>query len=397
VATDIAPPTALPQNVFVLAPGSPPRRANAGLARACARIEAGRWWLLVQARADPAAAGPCRLLVDGDGKTLADRPGFLSPGTTAETTLAMDGPPPQKLVVQLIGPQTPPGPPDDGFAQDNAAFLALEPAGSIRVLLAGTPDVALRRALAAHEDTAVVEAPPGAALPAGEADLVVAYAAPLPAGWTGPAAVVAPPDAVGPVRPTDVQAAPKWRVAADHPLAGALYLEPPRLAAVRRSEVEPAAQLLLGTPDAPLMVTWEAGGARRLAVLFAFDEKTTDWPHRAGFPVFWSHALEWLVPKDRRPASYATCRPLEPMPALHRLAPDRIGFHETAPDSTIGVSFIGTDEGFHSGPGRDDSQAAIDAIRRSVEARRRAALAEVWPYLAAAALAAILARAWAAR
>ena len=47
--------------------------------------------------------------------------------------------------------------------------------------------------------------------------------------------------------------------------------------------------------------------------------------------------------------------------------------------------------------GRDDSAGAIEAIRKSMEAKRRAGLAPVWPYLALAALAALLARSWVAR
>ena len=78
------------------------------------------------------------------------------------------------------------------------------------------------------------------------------------------------------------------------------------------------------------------------------------------------------------------------------MAPNRCGFH-TQGGAPLGISFIGTDEGFQSGPGRDDSAAAIQAVNASIEARRRAALAPVWPYLAAAALIAVLLRTWIAR
>jgi hypothetical protein len=47
-------------------------------------------------------------------------------------------------------------------------------------------------------------------------------------------------------------------------------------------------------------------------------------------------------------------------------------------------------------PGRDDSAGAIEAIRKSIEARRRAGLAPLWPCLALAALAALPARSWVA-
>jgi hypothetical protein len=417
VVTGVAPARTLPPTVFVLAPGG--RSRNAGLTRVAARIEGSRAWLLVEAKADPDVPGPCRLVVSGDGKMIADKAGFLDPGKAAETIVEIPGPLPKQLRAELYGPQGTPVTLGDGFPLDNSATLALAPASGVRVLLVGRPDPALRRALAAREGTEVVEAPPGGKVLPGQADLVVACAAPLPADWTGPAAVILPPEAVGPVRPPARSAvaangdgsaarAPEWHVVSAHPLAEGLYLEPPRLAPVRRYTVASGAQLLLGMPDAPLMVTWESqeekntgglfgpGQIRRLAVLFDFDEQTTDWPRRAGFPVFWSHAVDWLVPKERRPAEYKYYLPFEPMPGRGRLAPAAPGFYEDKAGA-YGVSFIGTDEGFQSGPGRDDSKAAVEAIRRSIEANRRAALSDLWPWLAAAALVALLARAWVAR
>jgi hypothetical protein len=371
--TDVAPSGKAPENVYVLATGGESR--NVGLRRVAVR----EGWLLVSAKAAPDAAGACDLRVDGDGgrSVLAER-SFVSPGETVERNLPLPAVAWGKLTVTLDGP-------DDGFLEDNEAQLALEQAGPLRVLLLGDAPAALSRALAACGDTVVVEAPAGTAPPV-EVDLVVAYASPtldaaraLPAEWKGPAAIVLPPDGAGPLRPTDQEAPAEWRVAAEHPLADALYLEPPRLGPVRRYVLEPSAELLLGTPDVPLMATWQVEDDapalfgpivwHRLAVLFGFDEATTDWPKRAGFPVFWRRALDWLVPRDARRTAF---RP-------------------------IGVSLTGSDEGFQAGPGRDDSKAAVEAIRRSIEARRRATFLDLWPYLAAAAVAVLLARAWAAK
>jgi hypothetical protein len=300
--------------------------------------------------------------------------------------VALDGPLPRQIRLQLIGPGNDLDPPGDPFPWDNIGSLDLVPAGKVRILLVGSPDHALRRALAACSDTVVIDGAPDAKAPAGEADLIIASGAPLPADWSGPAAVIAPAEAVGPVRPRLAVAAngdgrasatAEWRVAVGHPLAAALYLEPPRLGEVRRYAVDSTAKLLLGTPDVPLIVTWEDGGARRMAVLFGFDEQATDWPRRAGFPVFWSRAIDWLAPKDRRAAEYR----LAPLRSKG-LAPSEPGF------------LIGCEEGFQSGPGRDDSQAAIEAIRKSAEAKRRDSLADLWPYLAAAAIAVVVVRAW---
>ena len=387
VATDVAPSEAVPENVYVLAPGAV--SANAGLVRVATRIEDDGWWVLASAKAAPDAPGTCNLVASTAGKVHRTKETFLSPGQEAEMVLPLTGPPPQRLRVDLKGP-------GDSFLPDDSAFLVLEPAADLRVLLVGQADPALRRALAARTDTVVLQASGDVPASAAEADLVIASGAPLPPAWKGPAAVIAPPEAVGPVRPAGGQGAPEWRAVESHPLAEAFYLDPPRLAAVGRYAVDASAQRLLGAEDTPLMVTWEAGGARRLAVLFGFDEATTDWSRRAAFPIFWSRALDWLVPQDRRAAAHRTHAPLGRLPGSRALARNRAGFQMLG-EASFGVSFIGTEEGFEAGPGRDDSAAAVEAIIASIEARRRATLAPLWPYLAAVALIVVLLRTWLAR
>ena len=354
--TDVAPSNKVPENIYVLATGGESR--NVGLQRVAVR----EGWLLVSAKAAPDAPGPCDLRVcDALARPLATERAFVSPGETVERNLRLPGAAGGKLAVILDGP-------DDGFPEDNQAQLALEQVGPLRILLVGDAPAAMSRALAACGDTAVVESPAGTVPRAGDPGapgLVVAYASALPAEWKGPAALVLPPEGAVPARrETDQEAPAEWRVAVDHPLADALYLEPPRLGPVRRYALDPSARVVLGTPDVPLIVTWEVSGVRRLAVLFGFDEATTDWARRAGFPVFWRRALEWLVPRDARRTAF---RP-------------------------FGASLTGSDEGFQSGPGRDDSKAAVVAIRGSIEVCRRATLADLWPYLAAAAMAVLLGR-----
>jgi hypothetical protein len=387
VATDVAPAGDLPANVYVLATGG--ESADVGIERVGTRIEANRWWLLARARAAPRASGPYSLEVSAGGSVLAAKAGFLAPGAAAEAVLPVDGPPPAQLRVELKGP-------DDAFPPNNVAVLAMEPAGTVRVLVVGEADPSVRRALEARAGTVVAESAAASAVAADDPDLVVTVGVPLPADWKGPAVALAPAEAVGPVRPEEGNAKAEWRVAEGHPLAGALYLEAPRVGPLRRWRLDSGARLLLGTPDVPLMATWEEDGQRRLAVLFAFDDKVTDWPRRAGFPVFWSRGVDWLVPRQGAGAAHRTHLPFEPIPGRGRAAPATPGFH---PDEAggIGVSFVGTDEGFQAGPGRNDSRAAVGAIRASIEARRRAGVAPAWPYVAAAALVALVLRAWVAR
>ncbi len=388
LVTDAARPDAVPPNLHVLAPGAEP--ANAGLAAVTARVEDNRWWLLVRARATPAAPEAVGLAVSTGDTTLAERSTFVAPGGTGETVLGFDGSPPARLHVTLTGPA-------DAFPPDDEAYLspAAGPARR-RIRLIGEAPTAVRRALQVLSGAEVIEHPAGQAVPGDETDLVVAYREPLPAGWAGPAVIVLPTEAVGPVRPGAGTVSADWTVAPGHPLADAFYLAPPRLTAAPRYQLYARARLLLGTQEAPLMVTWETSGARRLAVLFDLDKAATDWPERAGFPVFWSRAVDYLVPGGVRPLDLVTHRPREPVASLGRPAPGRVGFVETK-SGPVGVSFIGTDEGFESGPGRDDSAEAIGAVRDSIRARREAALTPAWPLVASLALVALLARAWAAR
>jgi hypothetical protein len=387
VATDIAPAGSLPDNVCVVAPGGPSR--NAGLERLAARVEDGRWWLLVSARALAETPGEVGLEVSTEATVHATRSDFLAPGGTAETVLSLEGRPPARLRVRLTGSR-------DAFPADNEAFLVLEPSGVVVQILGTPPGTSLRRAFESAGATVLTASGDAAMASTDRAELLVVYGGALPEGWTGPAVTIAPPEAGGPVRPGQGTVAPEWTVAADHSLAGALYLPPPRLTEVPRYAPEPAAQVLVGTPEAPLIVTWETESARRLAVCFGLEDETTDWPRRAGFPVFWARALEWLVPVAKREPKYQTYAPMEPLPGTDRSAPGEAGFH-TMDGRTVGVSFIGTDEGFQAGPGRDDSAAAVAAIRRSIEQRREATLAAAWPYAAALALLALVARAWVAR
>jgi len=192
------------------------------------------------------------------------------------------------------------------------------------------------------------------------------------------------------VRPTGREVKAEWRVAEDHPLADALYLPAPRVGRVPAYTVADDAAVAVGSPDAPLIVTWGNDRARRLAVLFDLAETTTDWPRRASFPIFWSAAMDSLVPDQSAPTDFVVLTPAEVAQQTGGPLPGGLG-------GSARASFIGTDEGFQTGPGRDDSASAIAAIHESVERCREATLAPGWPYAAALAVLALLARAWVAR
>jgi len=389
--TDVAPKAALPENVFVLATGGPSH--NVGLMHVGWRgehLDGGgyREWLLVKARAAASAPGTYDLRVYGDDMGLgglSEIKGLLAPGERVERIVSFaDVQEPEfGPVVCLEGP-------GDGFPEDDRAYLAAPPRRPIRVRLVGEAPEALSRALRACGNVQVTEAMPPASPTPDDTDLVVAYATGIPDGWDGPAVVVAPPEEVGPVRPTGREVKAEWRVAEDHPLADALYLPAPRVGRVPAYTVADDAAVAVGSPDAPLIVTWGNDRARRLAVLFDLAETTTDWPRRASFPIFWSAAMDSLVPDQSAPTDFVVLTPAEVAQQTGGPLPGGLG-------GSARASFIGTDEGFQTGPGRDDSASAIAAIHESVERCREATLAPGWPYAAALAVLALLARAWVAR
>jgi hypothetical protein len=165
---------------------------------------------------------------------------------------------------------------------------------------------------------------------------------------------------------------------------------------MRRYELGSRARLLCGTLDVPLIATWEEGGARRLAVLFPFDKDVTDWPAVAGFPVFWSRALVWLAPGARQKAVHRTYRPFDVVGGAAGVAAGEPGFYDVG-GRRFGVSFVGSDEGWQAGPGRDDAAGAAEVLRAAAQRAERQGLREAWPVLAALAIAALVARAWVAR
>jgi hypothetical protein len=419
VITDVAPTEPLPENVYVLATGGP--STNAGLVRVAGRLswESREGWLLVEARASPDAPGPYALAMykDVDATELVRRvEQFVSPGETARRVFGLEGErstlvvhPPGEPEGVITGQRSPrwnavrlvrlEGP-DDGFPPDNTArTLPGRPPAAVRVI--GTCPASLRRALEATGHVNVVEVASSEPAALEGADLLVACGEPLPEEWTGPAVVMAPREAVGPVRPTGETVESEWRVAEDHPLAEALYLPPPRLDRVPRYEVTPDVQILVGTREAPLIVTSTHDGAKRLAVLFDVgDPAVTDWPRRASFPVFWARVMRWFHLRPYGMEMFGA------EAAVERMTDENDVPFEAKTVSVYSHSVIlyrepaevfGTDEGFQAGPGRDDSQAAAAAIEASIEARREAALADAWPWAVVLALAALAARAWVAR
>jgi len=366
LVTDVAPGPAIPNSVFVLAPGG--ASANVGLVRVAARCRPGPatgGWLFVEGRAMDTAPAPYDLAVYEEAKPprLIKRAEALArPGRPFSHVLELNVPGP--VLVRLEGP-------NDGYPTDNHARVGWPARAPIAVRVVGACDGSLLKALEVAENVQVALAAPATAPALEGADVVVVSGGEIPAGWAGAAVLLTPAEAVGPIRPTPDTVPAEWRVAEDHPLAEALYLPPPRLDAVTRYQLYARARVLLGTAEAPLIVTWSAGDARRMAVLLDVSANGADWPRRAGFPVFWSRAMAWLAHREDG-AAYGRGNDLPP-------------------------TFIGTDEGYQAGQGRDDTTQAKAAVRDSVAAAREASLAPAWPLVAALAVVVLVARLWVAR
>ncbi len=369
----------LPPNVRLVAPGAD-TPAGTGLTRVSTRIEGPRWWLLVAARAAKDAPGPLRLKVRTGGARVTSVPRFVEPGATIERVLAPGGAVPDRIEVHLEGGR-------DGFAADEAAYLVRRGAEAVRVALVGEVGPAVRRALAATGRAAAVDVLADEPVPAGAADVVIAGGVRLPPGWAGPAVLIRPPAGAAAMAPADGAAEAAWRVAAEHPLAEALYLDGPALGEVPRFTLAPEGRLLVGTPEAPLVATWEAAGVRRMGI--AFDPAAGGWPRLESFPVFWARAIDWLAPASAAAPVHVTRRPGEGG------APEAPGFH-VRNGETWAVSFIGSDEPLQVGDAAT-GEGAVEALVAAAEALERDRMLELWPALALAALVVLAVRAWVAR
>ena len=182
---------------------------------------------------------------------------------------------------------------------DNAAWAVLGGDRPTRVLLVSDGNVFMEHALALRPGTQVTRVSPGDYAPQNQAyDLIVldGFAPPVLPGGTS-VLLLHPPLNNGllnvgqDVLPSDVTAARQG-----DPLLANVAAQGIHVSRTRRLEAPGWADVVLQSPETPMLLVGNAGG-RRIGVL-GFDVHQSDLPLQPAFPVLMQHLLDWLVPRS---------------------------------------------------------------------------------------------------
>jgi hypothetical protein len=223
---------------------------------------------------------------------------------------------------------------DDDLAVDNAAWLALRPAASVKVLLVADSDSAgayfLKRAFALDSRVELSAIDPANYAETDEYDLTIFDgSAPreLPAGSLIFINSLPPlPDIKS---EGTIETAPVLAWDSEHPVLR--FLNPANIGIrkAQRLALPDGSRTLISTTGGPLMADVSRGGQQILVI--AFDIAESNWPLRLSFPLFIQNVLAW-VPRGTFAAetSVATGRPLTIMPA-----PDIEYATVTLPDGSV--------------------------------------------------------------
>jgi hypothetical protein len=212
----------------------------------------------------------------------------LAPGEERSLSLPWKGPTEGHVVASIAtGDDFP-----DDFPIDDAAYAVFAPAHAVRVLLVGPGNPFLEKGLSALPNVTVRKADQLGEAPS---DVVVFDGTEVPQLEKGNYILFAsvPPNL--PLRITGSLSVPpvtSW--ARNHPLLDSVSLQ--GLAIEQAYHLEPGAGFspLALSNGSPLMLAWDHAGLKVIVV--AFDARRTDFPLRAGFPVFLANALSWFFP-----------------------------------------------------------------------------------------------------
>ena len=266
-------------------------------------------------------AATATLVLRVDGQRFDARSLTIDAGAAADAE--WDGLPPAAHTLQAALDQP------DSLALDNSAWAVLGGDRPTRVLLVSDGNVFVERALGLRPQTQVTRLVPGDDLPRSQSfDLIVldGYVPPtLPAGAS--VLLVHPPAnsgllSVGPDVPVSNVSAARD----DDPLLADVPLATVHVSRSRRLESPGWADVVLSSPETPLLLVGEQAG-RRLGVL-GFDVHQSDLPLQPGFPVLMQHLLDWLVPRT------STATPVVQVGDSISLAPlpEAVGVDVVTPD-----------------------------------------------------------------
>ncbi|MDK1031142.1 MAG: BatA domain-containing protein, partial [Planctomycetia bacterium] len=164
VVTDVAPGDT-GEGVFVLATGAA-GQSGAAIVRAGARVEDGRWFVLVALRNGADRRRTVSLSIEASDGERWEKKIALAPNGRWRRVIEMAGSPPDGVTVRAEAGA-------DNFEADNVAYLARRRASAVKVALVGREDPSLRKALlSAGGVEVIVAASPPAVTPA-SVDVVV--------------------------------------------------------------------------------------------------------------------------------------------------------------------------------------------------------------------------------
>ncbi|MGI9149242.1 MAG: VWA domain-containing protein [Chloroflexota bacterium] len=230
------------------------------------------------------------LVLRVDGARFDSHALTIEPGSAADTQWDDLPANARTLEAQLDQP--------DSLALDNAAWVVVGGDRPTRVLLVSDGNVFVERALGLRSNTQVTRVSPGDYAPRAQAfDLIVLDGFVPPVLPTGSSVLLLhPPVDNGFVSSSavDVPISSLGAARADDPLLGDVSLSAVHVGRARHLEAPGWADIVLTSPETPLLLVGEQSG-RRVGVL-GFDVHQSDLPLQPGFPVLMQHLLDWLVP-----------------------------------------------------------------------------------------------------
>ena len=288
-------PSGFPLPVRYVAVGSA-GAANLAVAGLGTRIVDGRVSALARVVNYGSQPKSATLVLRADGTRFDSRFLFIEPGSVADAQWDDLPANAHSLEARLDEP--------DSLALDNAAWAVLGGDRATRVLLVSDGNVFLERALGLRANTQVTRVSPGDYAPQAQAfDLLVLDGFVPPALPTGSSVLLLhPPLNNGLIGSSaaDVAISSVGAVRQDDPLLADVPLSGVHISRARRLDSPGWADVVLTSPETPLLLIGEQSG-RRLGIL-GFDVHQSDLPLQPGFPVLAQHLLDWLVP----PSSTAT-------------------------------------------------------------------------------------------
>lgn len=296
--------------------------ANLSVAGLSTRVVEGNLSALARVVNNGSQPTTAALVLRVDGTRFDSRALSIDPGSAADVQWDDLPPAAHALEAQLDQP--------DSLALDNTAWTVIGSDRPTRVLLVSDGNVFVERALGLRPKTQVTRVSPGDYSPRAQAfDLIVldSFVPPvLPPGSS--VLLLHPPLDNGLIvsSAADVPVSTISVVRPDDPLLSDVPLSDVHVSRARRLDAPGWANVVLTSPETPLLLVGEQSG-RRVGIL-GFDIHQSDLPLQPGFPVLIQHLLDWLVPPSStatpvvQVGESVTITPLPEAVSVHVIGPD---------------------------------------------------------------------------